>query len=285
MVQSVRLRVALVAALLASLSSACRGADEIDAPEVGTELTRTIARLDSLAFVPGGRTSLVSPLDVGVSVDLFVDRYEVTVGEWRRLFDGADPIPPTFRDLSVERATATLPGSWRSDVPVVGMTLAEARRAAELRGMRLPTFEEWMWCATGPRSRRLPAGRRQRGLANTLELGLFRATPVGAFESGQTPDTGIYDLLGNVWEWTEMPTLVGWTATNPDAWPADGGAGAPAWIAGGSFATPERVLFTRDRVVHARATTVEHRGFDVGMRCVAEAWAYLDGLPDVDAID
>ncbi|MEM9799895.1 MAG: hypothetical protein AAGA20_06180, partial [Planctomycetota bacterium] len=52
-----------------------------------------------------------------------------------------------------------------------------------------------------------------------------------------------------------------------------------------SFATPERVLFTRDRVVDARAATVEHRGVDVGMRCVAEAWAYLDGLPDVDAID
>ena len=159
-----------------------------------------VRSLERLAFVPAGRTAL--DIDVGVDVDLLVDRFEVTEALWAELFGEEDPRPGSFASFAARQVGAAPPESWILEAPAVGMTLAEAGEAAARRGMRLPTFEEWLWCAAGPRSRRFPAGRQQRGLANTLELGLFRPTPVGAFESGQTPDTGLFDLLGNVWEWT-----------------------------------------------------------------------------------
>jgi len=236
-----------------------------------------VRSLERLAFVPAGRTAL--DIDVGVDVDLLVDRFEVTEALWAELFGEEDPRPGSFASFAARQVGAAPPESWILEAPAVGMTLAEAGEAAARRGMRLPTFEEWLWCAAGPRSRRFPAGRQQRGLANTLELGLFRPTPVGAFESGQTPDTGLFDLLGNVWEWTEPPPPpAGWRSLDADAWPVDGGAGAPAWVLGGSFSTPEQVLFTRDGVALAMGVTPGHRGSDVGVRCVAEARAFIAGL-------
>ena len=208
-----------------------------------------------------------------------MDRFELTEARWSELFGAEDPRPDRFRSFARRQVGAAPPEAWIDQAPAVGMTLEEAREAARRRGMRLPTFEEWLWCAAGPRSRRFPAGRQQRGLANTLELGLSRPTPVGAFESGQTPDTGIFDLLGNVWEWTEpAPPRAGWSTIDADAWPVGGGAGAPAWVLGGSFSTPEQVLFTRDGVVLAMGTTLAHRASDVGLRCVVEAGPHLLSL-------
>ncbi|MEM9379097.1 MAG: SUMF1/EgtB/PvdO family nonheme iron enzyme [Planctomycetota bacterium] len=243
-----------------------------------------VSRLESLAYVPGGETAIDSPIAVRIEFDLLVDVYEMTVGEWADLHGDADPIPAAFRQT--DPAGAARPASWETDVPVVGMSLEEARAAAALRGMRLPTTEEWIWCAIGPRSRRYPAGRRQRGLANTLELGLFRRTPVGAFESGRTPRTGLFDLLGNVWEWTEPPLPAGdWTVANAGAWPIDGGRSAPAWVLGGSYLTPTRALFARDRSIFAHGVTEQHRASDLGLRCVAHAGIYLEGLPDLGPLE
>ncbi len=248
-----------------------------DEAALAPDTERAVVRLENLAFVPRGRTVL--DIEIEVEVDLLVDRFEFTEALWGEMYGEEDPRPEGFVTFATRQIGAGSPERWVTQAPAVGMTLDEARETARRRGMRLPTFEEWLWCATGPRSRRFPAGRQQRGLANTLELGLVRATPVGAFESGQTPDTGIFDLLGNVWEWTEPPPPpTGWTTIDADAWPADGGAGAPAWLMGGSFSTPEQVLFTRDGVALAMGTTTGHRASDVGLRCVAEAVEYLQAL-------
>ncbi len=273
--------VVLLCLLGALLPPAC--ADWEREGTLGAEAEGVIESLESLAFVPNGRTAL--DINVGVSVDLLVDRFEVTEAIWGELFGEDDPRPENFTSFVERQVGAAPPDEWILQAPAVGMNLAEAREAARLRGMRLPTFEEWLWCASGPRSRRFPAGRQQRGLANTLELGLVRPTPVGAFESGQTPDTGIFDLLGNVWEWTEPPPPpAGWKTIDADAWPVGGGSGAPAWILGGSFSTPEKVLFTRDGVALAMGRTQGHRGADLGMRCVMEATPFLVALapPDRD---
>jgi hypothetical protein len=85
------------------------------------------------------------------------------------------------------------------------MTLDEARRFATARGMRLPSSVEWIYLACGPRAGEWPWGATPReSVANTAELRLGGSAPVGSFESGRTPG-GLYDLLGNVWEWTEPP--------------------------------------------------------------------------------
>ncbi|MEM6568020.1 MAG: SUMF1/EgtB/PvdO family nonheme iron enzyme [Planctomycetota bacterium] len=278
-----RVRCVLLAALTLWAAPGCDSRADADAAPGGAA-SSVASRLEALAFVPGGQTAIDSAIDVRVDVDLLVDVYEMTVGEWSELFGDDDPIPDAFR--APLRGGAAQPTSWATDVPVVGMPLLEARRAAALRGMRLPTTEEWVWCAIGPRSRRYPAGRRQRGLANTLELELFRRTPVGAFESGRTPLTGIFDLLGNVWEWTDPPRPAGdWRVINAGAWPIDGGRSAPAWVLGGSYLTPARAMFGRDRSLLAQGATAQHRASDLGLRCVADAAEYLAALPRLGPLE
>ena len=278
---------ALLPQLLVGLAvTSCGGAD---AP-VDVEGQRVIGELERLAFVARGETARGSFLDVGSRNDLVVDRYEVTWAQWLAgTADSALVIPDAFVPRVAPPpepgAPAIVPDAWREEIPVTGVTLHEARAFAAMRGMRLPSFDEWMWCAAGSRSREMPAGRYQRGLANTLELGLFHSTPVGAFEGGKTVDSGIYDLVGNVWEWVDAPPRpeARLEYQNTEAsWPR---GRAPACCVGGSFLTRVPSLWTMDRVVAAMGMTPGHRGSDLGFRCVATAREYLAALPPRAALD
>lgn len=243
-----------------------------------------VETLESLAFVPRGRTFVWSPIEAGADVDLVVDRFEVTWGKWWEINGALGTGLAVPEDYQPPLGTAEeqfIPSAWIEDVPATGMSLVDARLFAAARGMRIPTFDEWMWCAIGPRNRRFPAGQNQRALANTADLGLFRPTPVGAFESGRTPDTGIYDLLGNVWEWLEAPADPdqGWSTIGVVSRPGARSDPDAAWCVGGSFLTPSRPLYnTLDRVCLASAVTETHRSKEIGLRCVASASEFLGEL-------
>lgn len=240
-----------------------------------------LLELEGLAFVPRGETQVSTPVDARSADDLLVDRFEVTWAHWDRLTADGDVIPGAYRPDAAAPEALTSPSEWLEDSPAVGMTLHDARAFAAARSMRVPTFEEWMWCAIGRRGRRAPSGALQRGSANTSELRLERTTPAGAFESGRTPDHGLYDLLGNVWEWLDAPPdpESGWATIDVESRPDSAGARAEAWCIGGSFLTSERPLFNSSRVCLALEVAELHRASDLGLRCVASAEAYLAGLP------
>jgi hypothetical protein len=263
------------------------GVGEVDpATQAGGTLSgepaRLLSELEGLSFVPEGRTFIGSALDVGSSVDLLVDRFEVHSALWGAWTPATNPIPIEYRPDFLRPDLRPGPEAWTEEVPAVGMTLAEARAFAERRAMRLLTFEEWLWCAVGPTCRRVPAGRRQRGFANTLDTELYKSTPVGSFESGQTPETAIYDMLGNVWEWIEPPPerlRSNWTVYNDSAMDSELGFSASTWVLGGSFMTPEGPLYTRDLLLLALAVTRGHRSSEIGLRCCVDADVYLAALP------
>jgi formylglycine-generating enzyme required for sulfatase activity len=114
-----------------------------------------------------------------------------------------------------EVQTADIPNSWnfgiydptKANYPVYGITPEGADNYAKWlstktnRHYRLPTEYEWEYAAAGPNGNEYPWGNVfSTHNANTLESGLYCATPVGIFPSGASP-FGCLDMAGNVEEY------------------------------------------------------------------------------------
>ena len=124
------------------------------------------------------------------------------------------------------------PPAGKEDHPVVYVGLEDARAYAAWAHKRLATEEEWQYAAQGPEARKYPWGNEMaRGRCNGGETG--DTTPVMAFAVFGSP-YGVYDLCGNVWEWTESERSDGrtrfcllkggsWYAAQGSNWYFDGG--------------------------------------------------------------
>lgn len=105
----------------------------------------------------------------------------------------------------------------RLDHPVVHVTLEDALSYARWAGKDLPTETEWELAARGGLEGAVfvwgdeerPGGRIMANTwqgefpwQNLLTDGFFRTSPVGSFPPN---GYGLYDMAGNVWEWTSDP--------------------------------------------------------------------------------
>jgi len=116
------------------------------------------------------------------------------------------------------------PGSnieGREQYPVVHVSLRDARAYAEWAGARLPSEVEWEYAATLglPDSAIATSGAYDAAgipIANTWQGffphadeaadGFAGAAPVGCFAPSKL---GLYDMIGNVWEWTDSEYVDG----------------------------------------------------------------------------
>jgi len=108
----------------------------------------------------------------------------------------------TVRDPDVR---CNSPWNGRGDYPVNCIDLERAACCCYAQGKRLPTEEEWEWAARGgvrgviyPWGDAPPASQVCWSAVQKRD----RSCAVGTFPEGGTPG-GIYDLAGNVAEWTQ----------------------------------------------------------------------------------
>lgn len=170
-----------------------------------------------------GRFELVSGWSAPQSVEPFyIDRHAVTNAEfWAFVEAGAytdvDLWPPELLPFvlqCVDQTGAPGPKFWRDgrppeerlDHPVVGVSWYEARAYAQWIGKRLLTPADWQhaagWHSPEGHELRYPWGDSfQRGKAN-LRSPHRQTVAVGEFVEGCTPN-GVFQLIGNVWEWLD----------------------------------------------------------------------------------
>jgi formylglycine-generating enzyme required for sulfatase activity len=108
---------------------------------------------------------------------------------------------PRHQENCLTHWTNHQPPPHQRDHPVVYVDLEDARAYATWAGKRLPTEEEWQYAAQGDDGRKYPWGNEMLdGRCNDGRAG--GTTPVTAFPAGRSP-FGLYDMCGNVWQWTD----------------------------------------------------------------------------------
>ena len=129
------------------------------------------------------------PVDAGPAYRLelnayFIDCCEVTNAQYA-VFNPSHDYPPGMEHF-----------------PVVNVTWEEAKAYAEWIGKRLPTEAEWEKAARGADDRTFPWGDEfDSSRCNTVESGNNALTTVKHYPDGISP-FGVYDMVGNVLEWT-----------------------------------------------------------------------------------
>lgn len=218
--------------------------------------TQDMVFLEGGNFLMGNNDVREEAPEEEVYVDPFwMDTYPVTVAQYRKFIDATGaPEPKFWRD----------PQYNGPNQPVIGVTWAEACAYAAWLGKSLPTETQWEFAARGKENRRFPWGSLppDTTLAN---FGDYLGMPsiVTMHDGGRTPE-GIYDLAGNIMEWT-LDHYLSYAVLrrNPQAM-----ANPPLRsVRGGCWSSPVQALKCTAR----KGLFPETRANTVGFRCVLKA--------------
>ena len=142
-----------------------------------------------------------------VFIDAFyIDKYEVTNAQYKKFVDANPQWQKDHIDKALHKGgyLALWNGNeypiGKANYPVVYVSWYAAMAYAQWVGKRLPTEAEWEYAARGGLSgQKYPWGNElDRSKANYYNASDSKMTPVGTYPPN---GYGLYDMVGNVWEW------------------------------------------------------------------------------------
>lgn len=190
-----------------------------------------------------------------VNIDTYyIDAYEVTHGAYMEFINVAKISKPRFWNN---------PNFNGSNQPVVGISWKEAQSYCKAKGSRLPTEAEWEKASRGKRSIKYPWGNESPDNSRlNFNNELNKTAPVGSYEKGKS-DYGVYDLSGNVAEWTYDWHLAEFYVFSPKNNPAGPKLGTYKVIRGGNW----RNNFKDVKMTYRNATIPSIKTNTLGFRC------------------
>ena len=136
----------------------------------------------------------------------YIDKYEVTVGEYKKFLLDSGHTTSLHSELSEVSPT--------DDHPIVGISWHDAMTYAQWAGKRLPTEAEWEKAARGGLiDMHYPWGNDEIDSAKANYGNIHgRTVPVGSYSPNAF---GLYDMAGNVAEWCMDPWDRNFYANSP----------------------------------------------------------------------
>lgn len=231
-----------------------------------------------MRYIPGGTAEIGSPMDeadrdsdellhtVPISRGFWLDEHEVTKAafrafllanpKWRKAT--ADPQMHDGRYLAEWKDESFPVG--QDNLPVVNVSWYAARAYAEWAGKRLPSEVEWEYAARAGTRTAYPWGERFDGTrANLGSAVLPVSDPAGDDDTSRRNPWGLFDMHGNVREWTS-------TLYRPYPYQADDGreiidSRDPRVFRSGSWNNSPKFLRSANRMSQSPQFTSDQLGF------------------------
>jgi formylglycine-generating enzyme required for sulfatase activity len=191
--------------------------------------------------------------------DFSIDKTEVTNSHFARfLSDGnGSYYVSSMKIVKNGKGYRAQPGY--ENHPVVYVSWYGAKRYCSWAGKRLPTEAEWEKAARGTNGRTYPWGERIDSTKANYSNG--GTTPVGSYPAGVSP-YGVYDMVGNVWEWVADRYRDTYYSSSPSYDPQGPYWGPYHVLRGGSWnSTPEALRTTFRHINHRSKDVVGNVGF------------------------
>ena len=194
-----------------------------------------------------------------VHVDgFYMDIYEVTNAEYEKFIKAEGKKNSRFFD------DTNFNGPRQ---PVVGVSWKEAVQYCARKGKRLPTEAEWEKASRGKRHINYPWGNEAPDSKKVnFNEEVNKTSAVGSYEVGKS-DYGIYDLSGNVSEWTHDWHLPEYYLFSPKKNPQGFERGQYKVIRGGNWRNNAHDV----NMIYRNATVPSMRNNSIGFRCVKSA--------------
>jgi formylglycine-generating enzyme required for sulfatase activity len=195
----------------------------------------------------------------------YIDVLEVTNALYEKCVQAKVCSAPSDSGSSTRRSYYGEPNY--AEYPVIQVNWEQARKLCEWRGARLPTEAEWERAARGGlEGMAYPWGDEapvcQSGAPNGAKFddnagcNETDTEPAGSYSAN---DYGLYDLAGNVWEWT-----ADWFGLFSDVWEVNPGgpeSGEGRLVRGGAWSSDAGNLRVASRNWHDPAASLNYVGF------------------------
>ncbi len=194
----------------------------------------------------------------------YIDLHEVTNREYKAFVDATGRRPPENKYPGEYSWEAGSPPAGKEDVPVTDVSWHDADAYCRWAGKRLPAETEWEKAARGTDGRQWPWGNEfKQDSCNVKYTGYGEILPAGSV-SGDISPYGVYDMCGNVSEWTDA-----WYLPYPGSTLQRESFGETYKVVrGGSVVMP---AFPYSRAAYrANANKPDYRHRGIGFRCVKD---------------